>query len=427
MDKVYINSEDKLTVYEVELVNPKALVVSNGADNTAQQSIRSHLRLLLFEDNATKAIKFGCYMFIENDNEQDFKKIHYKEMQDLDGKVIFYDLNGKMANGWVYSKGKVSLQMTLTTEKNYLQMNQNRRANGGAGREKLMNAGDLECNTARLDTYFWGCIGAGSQKTCSWHFKETKYVTMCRPVSPSGDETTIDYIAPLDYGGYWPESMDCNYVINGSAIYTEDCGCIGGNTGKSNCLIIVENVKDSCLKAQVNLALNAKTTIREMLNSTFGGTVMFEDLELTIRDTTNLSNTTDAEMQRLSGLAFEIRLNQNKLPNTSKEYMLSTIYHEILHAYLESKLTKGVDGRYINIDQHEEMANKYIILMTGALKIAFPNISDSEAWALSWGGLEETPFYTTKLTDAQRLQITGLNDRHKNKSLTNHLGTYCKP
>lgn len=187
---------------------------------------------------------------------------------------------------------------------------------------------------------------------------------------------------------------------------------------------IIDKVKNPCLKAQTSVALNAKTTIRDMLNTTFGGN-QFDDLELEIRDTTNLNSITDAEMQRLSGLAFEIRLNENKLPNASKEYIVSTVYHEILHAFMESKLPKDSNGKYIITDQHQDMATKYVTLITGALKIAFPNLSSAEAWALSWGGLEKTPFYTTKLTDEQRNAITNLNNKHKSKSAVDKLGTYC--
>lgn len=188
---------------------------------------------------------------------------------------------------------------------------------------------------------------------------------------------------------------------------------------------VKDSVQNPCIKAQLNLALNAKTTIREMLNNTFGGTVQFEDLDLIFRDPTNLASNVDGEMQRLSGIEYEIILNKNKLLNASKEYIVSTIYHEILHAYLESKLVKGSDGRYIISDQHQDMATKYVTLMTGALRIAFPSLSNSEAWALSWGGLEETRFYTTILTEDQRKAITTLNDKHKNKDAADKLGTYC--
>ena len=61
--------------------------------------------------------------------------------------------------------------------------------------------------------------------------------------------------------------------------------------------------------------------------------------------------------------------------------------------------------------------------MTGALKISFPNISDQEAWGLSWGGLENTNLYTTKLTQTQRDAINETNRRHTNESISNKQGT----
>jgi len=70
------------------------------------------------------------------------------------------------------------------------------------------------------------------------------------------------------------------------------------------------------------------------------------------------------------------------------------------------------------------MANKYVTLMTGALKIAFPNIS-KEAWGLSWGGLQGTNLYTTKLIQAQRGAIGETNRRHHHKSATDKQGAYC--
>ena len=72
------------------------------------------------------------------------------------------------------------------------------------------------------------------------------------------------------------------------------------------------------------------------------------------------------------------------------------------------------------------MADKYVFLMTGALKVAFPSISDRDAWALSWGGLEDTPFYKTKLSEAERVEIQNLMDRHRKSTSANlRHGTYC--
>ncbi|TCD18275.1 hypothetical protein EZ456_21450 [Pedobacter psychrodurus] len=267
--------------------------------------------------------------------------------------------------------------------------------------------------------------------TCtSWYMVTTYYTydgnlagTSSRYLFQSCSGDLGDYPEP-DYGG----PVDCQGVVAGGA-YATDCGCIGGTTGITSCPLreIVDSVSNTCLKAQLNTARNAQTTIRNMLNETFGGPSEFESLHLKFKDVTTLADNVsgDAGRETATSVYFNIRLNQNKLPGYSKEYILSTIYHEILHAYLFSKMEKGPDGRFHISTQHDDMANKYLTLMTGALKIAFPNISDQEAWALSWGGLEETDLYTKKLTQAQRDAITVTNRRHTNKLATDKQGTYC--
>ena len=67
---------------------------------------------------------------------------------------------------------------------------------------------------------------------------------------------------------------------------------------------------------------------------------------------------------------FAIELNKNTLPSSSQEYILSTVYHEILHVIWKDILIKMVMEHIIIPDLHEEIANKYVFLMTGALKVA---------------------------------------------------------
>jgi hypothetical protein len=65
----------------------------------------------------------------------------------------------------------------------------------------------------------------------------------------------------------------------------------------------------------------------------------------------------------------------------SKEYIVATVYHEILHAYLIATCPVDAEGKFLLPlgNGHNNMANKYITLLTGALKIAFPDISDQQA------------------------------------------------
>jgi len=217
----------------------------------------------------------------------------------------------------------------------------------------------------------------------------------------------------VEYGDGSPDPyFDCNGDMNGSA-YIAGCGCIGGNTGISVCpKEIKDSVSNPCIKAQLAHALNAKTTIRNMLNDEFG-TNNFNDRDIVFYDVKTLPDTVAGTTHGNSAYSFIINLNGNTLPETSNEYILSTIYHEILHAYMDTQIGKDASGKYLISNQHQTMANNYILLMTGALKIAFPNINDRDAWALSWGGLEDTPFYMTKLTPSERSEIQNLIGRHK--------------
>ena len=67
-------------------------------------------------------------------------------------------------------------------------------------------------------------------------------------------------------------------------------------------------------------------------------------------------------------------------------------------------------------------------LLSGVLRVAFPNLSAQEAWGLSWGGLTDKaiPFYAS-LSQGQKDAITDVNTRHRDKTLTNKLGTHCTP
>ena len=422
---VIVHKKTDYIVYEVELENPHSLVLPFNTNNLTEESAKANLRVLLFEDNVSKKIKFASYMYIENDNKLDFKKLQYGSFEQLTGKVIFYHQNGNMANGWIFNNGKIVSQTAPITSQQFKLMNQSKQGLSG---EKLMTGAGQDCKSVPIESFFWACVGATGHEGCGWQSKGMSYITICRTGVTLGDEdTTIDHIKDEDLGLYWPP-VDCKGDDYGTARLTDDCGCIEGNTGITECpREIIDSVKNQCIKAQLANALSAKTTIRNMLNETFGGTVQFESLNLTFTDVTTLPDNISGDAGRASATSiyFDIRLNANKLPGYSQEYILSTIYHEILHAYMFSKLTMGSDGKYNISTQHEDMANKYLILMTGALKIAFPNISSQDAWALSWGGLEGTNLYTSKLTQEQRDAINEVNGKYMNKSTSPKQGTYC--
>jgi hypothetical protein len=181
-------------------------------------------------------------------------------------------------------------------------------------------------------------------------------------------------------------------------------------------------VKSPCLSNQVNKALNSKSTISRMLKEEFSGTEFMYDPDIYFRDSTNLADTVDGNMHR-SGLDYTITLNQNKLPTTSKEYIMSTVYHEVLHAYLELYFIKNGKGQYVINPQHNAMADKYVTLISGAL-INDYGIPANDAWALAWGGLQETTLWdgpNAIFSKTQKDAIALVNTKYRDGTK----GSYC--
>ncbi|TBO41125.1 hypothetical protein [Pedobacter kyonggii] len=403
-------------IYEADFDNPKGVFISRYDINPEQgkELFSKNLFKLLFIKNLKNNVTKGYYMSIISDNKIDLHDMHFRNVGEFSGDINFYSLNGTFLNGWKYQHGKTTTFRRIKNTQKTLQM--------GIGPDKFSQS----CSIFGYPVYATICFEReGSYEACFPKLTGYSYSISCSGAG-GGQYEEVD-VEPVD--GSPDPYVDCNGNVNGSAIEIPNCGCIGGTTGLESCeqREIIDSVKNQCIKAQLANALSAKTTIRNMLNETFGGTVQFESLNLTFTDVTTLPDNISGDAGRASATSiyFDIRLNANKLPGYSQEYILSTIYHEILHAYMFSKLTMGSDGKYNISTQHEDMANKYLILMTGALKIAFPNISSQDAWALSWGGLEGTNLYTSKLTQEQRDAINEVNGKYMNKSTSPKQGTYC--
>jgi len=157
---------------------------------------------------------------------------------------------------------------------------------------------------------------------------------------------------------------------------------------------------------------------------------IFQKLILQLKK--NLPGTRDAETLQTSSYSFEITLDSTKLAGKSKEYIASAVFHEILHNYLDLKFPRDADGNNQVGDGHNAMADKYITLLTGALRNTFPNLPLQDAWALSWIGLEKTNMWTGKTfkkDDANNIDekrdMKALQDKHKDKNAIDKRGTYC--
>lgn len=96
---------------------------------------------------------------------------------------------------------------------------------------------------------------------------------------------------------------------------------------------------------------------------------------------------------------FYITLNTSVIRNTacqyaSQEALVATMYHEIVHVILETK--KIVTGSELAWDeplQHEVMGAAYIDKMTTVMMGIFPNLTQADAEALAWEGLQNTNYW----------------------------------
>ena len=180
------------------------------------------------------------------------------------------------------------------------------------------------------------------------------------------------------------------------ALYGIGCPEDGTSDGASN-NIIIDSIKNPCLQNVINNALinNYKSKLSKLLNDIFGKSLKFDiifgeksdldDFTNGYTEATVSTNTTTGDTIKIT---FNIFLNVKTLPNASKEYTTRVMFHEFLHAYL------NYTGLWGTVQTHNEMADKYRNEIADALKINYPELSDEDAQAMAWAGLQDTNAWT---------------------------------
>ncbi|NLR59240.1 hypothetical protein HGH93_14080 [Chitinophaga polysaccharea] len=184
------------------------------------------------------------------------------------------------------------------------------------------------------------------------------------------------------------------------------------NNLTSPCFInVLHNVNSGTLQNQVSKILKDIFNQTDKLNVRF-----YEDkLDDKIDGDTNASPVVSNGVTTLN---IDITLN-NKLITTfhsSQEYIAATILHEVLHAYFRAK------GSNPLVD-HNDMGLFYIDNMAGGIKEVFPGISDDDARALSWGGVQESYAWAQliKNSPTNANKIIDTNQKYR----TSASGTKC--
>lgn len=194
-------------------------------------------------------------------------------------------------------------------------------------------------------------------------------------------------------------------------------------------------IKNACINAGYLKALSkdANSKIKALMASTFlnSNQVNLRFSSMPFPSTAWYANADayTADWNPTNGLSQQIAFNENILSKKSEEYIVATVYHEILHAYLGNILAKDTDGNLIIPSDHENMVYNYLNMLIADLQSLYPNMGDTDAWALSWGGLERTSRYILLTTD-QKTTIANVNQQYSTKptpnSTINSKGSYCQ-
>lgn len=383
-NNVYVNQLKDKTVYEVELTPTDNAFMTNGflrkGDKNDYRS-KSRFKLLILKDAKTEKITDGYYMSsISNE------PVHYTQTDQFTGYIYFYNTKGNFINGWSFDAGKAVQGIRSGTYAGYKEtMNSGltekiNMSNFGNGKIQVEAPGNT-CYTMSFPVYATSCISVeDSPPICSIYIKGYVYGQFCPGVQ----------ISPDGSGGVVP---DPNTPIGQPPVVPTTPTVPGGDPND-----ITNNVKDPCLKLMVQLAIDRgiNFSAEETLKSIFGEN---SNINLFFGEKNYANSGTDGGtlinrvLKNANGtiarLDITISLNTPILQNASQEYITATILHEALHAYFDFK-----NGQSDETGQHVTMSSQpYITQFSAKMQQIYPNMSNEDALALAWGGLEGTPAY----------------------------------
>lgn len=261
-----------------------------------------------------------------------------------------------------------------------------------------------------------------------WENRGYQY-TKCKSTNPDG---------PNPGGSSTDVYVDCNRDIFGNAYFDVCEECVGGNTGLEPCFDVRDNLNGyPCAKNLVKQLTTLKTDISNLIKNAFGKndkTNVFFEADPTLAGGTIDGHQNGFNQYTANGVTattYKIGLNPDVLNNATKEYILVTLYHEALHAYLaEKKRVLGAvefnnqfgglivnGGRLIGVQDPQHWPMGYANFVNGmrdAILAFNPTFPPDRAYAMAIGGV-------MSLSPAQAT----MNAQERNTSLIGYVGTKC--
>ncbi|GAA4211160.1 hypothetical protein GCM10022289_39690 [Pedobacter jeongneungensis] len=396
-DQAKMSETNKEYIYEVNLENTRNIFTTGKLIDLKDAELYNKLsifKLVIIKDKVAGSIRSAYMNILSEDKNQILSDVHYQKTGNFSGVIQYYNLNSSYNTGWHYTNGKID---THYSEVQY-------------DKDKPTTEGIC-----------------GSQPV---------YQTIC----PGPGESTFSCYSQQIGGGYY----QCDKTLQ------PDNGDGGGFSGDGGFGVgrkplpvdaarknkdIIDSLRGyPCAQALLAKLPDLNTNIAKLIKKTFG----IDPIDLKFRVDNTLKNTAiDGRYDQFSGSApnsgatYTISLNPDVLSKSSQEYILVTMYHEALHAYVAyAKATLSADvfaatfgslefngGRTLfkEINGHYELAaNNYLNGLSEAIKTFNTNYNSDRASALAHGGIVE-------LSPSDRL----INDQERDTTKPGYTGTKC--
>lgn len=181
------------------------------------------------------------------------------------------------------------------------------------------------------------------------------------------------------------------------------------------------HIKNPCLKSTIDLVLHNTDILNQMSDMLrkfgfkTGVQIIFEESSNLIGDN---GKKRLGQFSKRNDDTYIIKFDTSVLPSYSQELIVSTIYHEVLHAQMTYLF-----GSTAEKDHEMMISDKYFNIATYSLLNQFPRLNSMQAQALIFSGLKDTKYYNdpTKISELVKNIYNSIESDFKNHKN----GTYC--
>ncbi|MFC3417286.1 hypothetical protein [Algoriphagus hitonicola] len=371
--KIYRQADGKKVIevrFDFEQIDiPSHLKTEALSRNSVLQTL-----LLYPKENGTY-IPYFLVIYPDDPNfqfeQEDFHRGAYQSIpEDFSGVYRFYRWNGNFIGGWRIKNGVKTHRLKELKSKT-------------TSKSSRISSGTLYCYVIEMTWYTYTCFeGIG----CTTPEEDGRDITGVECEYVLAPPSPIDPDTGGGGGGTPPSGNECEQPEGN--ILDVPVECEEEDEEEEELFKIENNVRNICIRGPVQEAISQdfKTQISDIIQSCFAQS---ENVNITIIDVDHLPNDIDGTHSGFGvngNWDLTIKLNRNILQNSSKEYIMATVFHEFLHAYFTLVLDEDLGG---DSNEHRLMASQYLDTLSQTLMNIF-GMGLNEAKALSWGGLEET-------------------------------------